>query len=116
MMHRIVTNRLSWALMTASWLGGWAPMWHFHDGLDIALASHATVANHDCGSRERHLPPERVGHCAVCTSTAHRCVALPFSDSAISALGALGIVFPDASIPPLSPSSFSRGQRGPPAL
>ncbi len=115
MMHRIVTNRLSRALMIASWLGGWAPAWHCHDGWNIALASHAAVADHDCGNHERHLPPERVRHCAICTASAHRCVAPAFSEGAISALGAVGNFFPDESIPVHSPFVFSPGQRGPPA-
>ncbi len=115
MLNRIATNRLSWVLMLASWLGGWAGAWHHHEAINIALAWNPAVAGRDCGDHGRPPGPDQARHCAICTSTAHRCATLPFPNSAISALGTVGYALPDESAPLLFRSRFSPDQRGPPA-
>ncbi len=115
MMNRIATNRWSWVVMVASWLGWWAGVWHHHGGWSAALAPHAALVGHQWDNGGRHLLPDDEQHCAICASSVHRNAIFPFSDSTIPSVAPVGATSPDETVSLLPGSRVTTDQRGPPA-
>ncbi len=115
MMNRIATNRWSWVLMAASWLGWWAGAWHHHGEWSATLMPHAAVVAHQWDNDGRLPLPDDERHCAICASSAHRNAIFSFSGSAVPSVAPVGSTPPEEPVSPLLGSRVSADQRGPPA-